>query len=583
MLSGIARLKRAARSPWTRRAAPAIYVLPALAIYGAFVLWPLARLIVLATEQWDGFSAPVFVGLDNFSTLWADPGFPDELRHSLIWLAVTLTVPVLLGLALALALRAAPPWPRACLRGMLLVPLLLPTVLIAVAWRLFYNPLSGPLTSSLQAIRLDALAGDWLGDPALALPALLVVACWTSFGLSMLICEAGLRDVSSDVRDAARLDGAGALAQFWSVTLPALRGVLPLAVVATAFCAVPAYDLTALVTNGGPGYATTTLALDSYGRAFGGFGQIGVAAALACLQGVAGLALAIAALWIACGREPAEPDSNEALRARSSRRAPRLAVAALALAAVATLAPLGWLTRLALRPDPGSSIWTTLTTNLSAVWDSGFGGAFANSLWMASVAAVAAALLSLPAAFALATSRNRPLQGVAAALLAIGLFQPMAVLIIPLFRIVLDLHLLDTPLGVIAPQAARVLPVAVLLLWIGIRSLPGSVLEAASIDGAAPRQAMLTVVAPLLWPLLVVILVWSFLVSWNDYLLPTVAIQDEGFQTVPLALAHFVGRFDTEYALLATAALVALAPVLALYAGLYQVLARGISGLRGLA
>ena len=107
---------------------------------------------------------------------------------------------------------------------------------------------------------------------------------------------------------------------------------------------------------------------------------------------------------------------------------------------------------------------------------------------MATVAAVAVSLLSVPAAFALATSRNRPLQAIAAALLALGLFQPLAVLIIPLFRVVLDLGLIDTPAGVIAPQAARVLPVAVLLLWIGIRSLPVGMLEAASIDGAAPRR-----------------------------------------------------------------------------------------------
>ena len=255
---------------------------------------------------------------------------------------------------------------------MLLVPLLLPTVLIAVAWRIFYNPLSGPLTEGLQALHLGALAQDWLGDPALALPALLVIACWASFGLSMLICEAGLKDVSIDVRDAASLDGANTLAQFWAITVPALRGVLPLAVVATAFCAVPSYDLATLITNGGPGYATTTLALDSYGRAFGGGGQIGVAAMLACLQGITGLILAIAALCIARGREPGEPDSREALRVRSSRRLPRLAVVALTLAAIATLAPLAWLARLALQAESGSSMWSTMQANLTTVWNSGF-------------------------------------------------------------------------------------------------------------------------------------------------------------------------------------------------------------------
>ncbi|MGH2411115.1 MAG: carbohydrate ABC transporter permease, partial [Chloroflexota bacterium] len=195
-----------------------IYVLPAAALYGLFVLWPLARLIILSLQRWDGYTAPVFVGPRNYSSLGADPGFAQEVQHTVLWLAVTLTIPVGLGLVLALLLRLAPPAWRAVLRSLLLVPLLLPTVLIAVAWRLFYNPLSGPLTGMLQDLRLTGLAGDWLGDPGLALRSLLVVACWASFGLSMLICEAALGGISPDVVAAALIDGAGAGATFWAIT-----------------------------------------------------------------------------------------------------------------------------------------------------------------------------------------------------------------------------------------------------------------------------------------------------------------------------------------------------------------------------
>jgi raffinose/stachyose/melibiose transport system permease protein len=566
-----------------RKVAPGAYLLPALAVYAVFVLWPILRLAMLSLEQWDGFTAPSFVGLDNYAAVWSDPGFFQELAHSLLWLGVTLTVPVMLGLALALLLRTVPSRPRTVLRALLLIPLLLPTVLLAVAWRLFYNPLSGPLTSLLQALHLSGLAGDWLGDPRLALPALLVVACWASFGLSMLVCEAALSAISADVLAAAQLDGVGAAARLRAISLPALRGALPLATVATAFCAVPSYDLVTLMTNGGPGYVTTTLALDAYGRAFGGGGQVGVGAALACLQGLAGLALALVALAVARGHERSEPASTEMRVPRAGHLGKSISGSLLVTATAVTLAPLAWLVVLALQPGPDQNAWTTLSANLQAVWVQGFGGAIATSAGLALLVAAFAVLLAAPAAFALATSRRRVMQCMAAALLALGLFQPLAVLIIPLFGVVQGLGLMDTGAGLALPQIARVLPIGVLLLWIGMRGLPREVLEAAATDGAAPREVLYALALPLTLPLVIVVAVWSFLVSWNDYLLPTVVIQDEGFLTVPIALAHFIGRFDTQYGLLATGALLALLPLAILYAGLYKVLERGMRGLGGLA
>ena len=138
-----------APSPALRALSTAAYLLPALALYGLFVLWPLARLAVLSLQRWDGLTAPAFDGLDNYRTIFSDPGFPDELRHTLLWLPVTLTVPALAraGAGAAAARHATGAAHR--LRALLILPLVFPTVLIAVAWKLFYNPLSGPLTGML--------------------------------------------------------------------------------------------------------------------------------------------------------------------------------------------------------------------------------------------------------------------------------------------------------------------------------------------------------------------------------------------------------------------------------------------------
>lgn len=567
-----------------RRLIPVLYLLPALALYAAFVLWPLARLAWLSLVQWDGFSAPRFVGLANYPALWSDPAFAAELGHSLLWLGVTLVVPALLGFALALLLGAAPPRLRGVARALLLVSLLLPTTVIAVAWRLLYNPLSGPISGFLKAIGLGALAGDWLGDPRLALDALLVPACWASFGLSMLVFEAALSAISPHIMDAARIDGAGAWARFRFMTLPGLRGAALVAMVVTALCAVPSFDLVRLLTNGGPGYATTTLALDMYGRAFG-LGQVGLGAALACLQIACGLALAAAALIVARRQVFLSDDGDVTPGRRTYRRGlARLAPGALLLIVTAlALFPLLWLVVLAVRAAAESGVASppaALWSEIGAVWASGFGAAFLTSLWTALLVAAGLVVLAVPAAFALFSSRMRAVRVLGAVLLAAGLFQPSAVLIIPLFNILNGLNLLNSPLGLVAPQVARTLPIAVLLLWGALQAIPRDVLAAAEVDSAAPRQVLRHVALPLIAPMVAVAGLWAFLSSWNEYLLPTVVLQDETLQTMPLALAHFIGRVDTQYGLLAMGALLAIAPILALYAALYGVLALGLRRLR---
>jgi raffinose/stachyose/melibiose transport system permease protein len=569
---------RRARWPaaaWLRRLARAGYLLPAFAVYGVFVLWPLLRVLWLSLQRWDGYGTPTFIGLSNYATLVAEPGFVAELHHSLIWLAVTLGMPVLIGLGLALLLARAPAWLASLCRALLLVPLLLPSAVIAVIWKLWYNPLSGPLTRALDALGLGALAGDWLGDPRLALGALLVPACWASFGLSLLVFGAALTAQSAEVHEAAALDAAGTWARFRHLTVPSLRGALPLATVATALCAVPSFDLVALLTNGGPGYATTTLELDMEGRAFG-LGQVGSGAALACVAALIGLVLTGVALVVARGHTPPGDDADGGRTLPRPHRGRRIAGLGLISATALLLLPVAWLVVQAGSAGSDGGIGS----NIAAVWADGLGAAFAMSLGIAGVVTVGAVALAVPAAFALEQTRSRRGRALGLTLLAVGLFQPTEVLLIPLFSLLQVSGLFNTSLGVILPEIARILPLAILLLWGALRGLPAELVQAAAADGAAPRQILVRVALPLALPTVTVVAVWTFLSSWNEYLLPTIVLQDESLQTVPVALGHFIGRVDTQYALIATGALLASAPLLAVYAGGYSVLGAGLRRLR---
>jgi len=564
-----------------RRLAFAGYVLPAGAVYGLFVLWPLLRVVWLSFTHWDGYTTSTPAGLSNYGALLTDPGFQTELGHSLTWLAVTLAVPVLLGLGLALLLARAPARLAAVCRALLLTPLLLSSAVIAVTWKLIYNPLNGPLTDLLQTVGLTTTP-DWLGDPSLALDSLLAPACWAAFGLSLLVFGAALAAIGREAREAAAIDGAGAWARFRHLTLPHLRHALPLATVATALCAVPSFDLVSLLTNGGPGYATTTLELDMEGRAFS-LGQVGSGAAVACVAALIGLALSVAALVAVRGYEQGGED-DVAPQGRDDARRPgrgRWASAAALVAATAlTLAPLLWLVARAGQPDEGGG---TPWAHLAAVWSGGFGAAFATSAIIAVAVTAATVALAVPAAFALSQARSRAgriARAVAVVLLAVGLFQPTEVVIIPLFTLLRDLGLLNSAVGVILPEIGRAVPLAVLLLWGALRGLPAGVLEAATVDGAAPRQVLWRVALPLARPMVAVVALWAFLSSWNEYLLPTLAVQDDSLQTVPVALGHFIGRIDTQYALIATGALLAAAPLLIVYAAGYGVLGAGVRRLR---
>jgi raffinose/stachyose/melibiose transport system permease protein len=266
-------------SPGEPRLVGYLYLLPALVVFATFVLVPLGRSGWLSLYAWDGVTPGTWVGFDNYSELVSDPGLRRAFLHSLVLIVFYALLPVAIGLMLAGLLARARVRGLALFRTILFLPQVIAMVVVAIMWRMIYDPANGALNEFLRGVGLGSLTQSWLGDFDLALPAVGLVGTWVWFGLAMVLLTAGVQKIPPSLYDAARVDGAGAVREFFAVTLPALRGEIAVALTLTTIAALRNFDLIYITTQGGPGDATSVPAFVVYDRAFQ-TGQVGSAAAI---------------------------------------------------------------------------------------------------------------------------------------------------------------------------------------------------------------------------------------------------------------------------------------------------------------
>ncbi|MHB9756993.1 carbohydrate ABC transporter permease [Streptomyces sp. BYX5S] len=289
------RLRATGRAPGEPRSIGYLYVLPALVVYGLFLLYPFGQAVGLSFLHWDGLTRATSAGLDNYTALFTDPSLRAPFGHALVLLVFYAALPVAIGLLLAAAMSRIRIRGMTFFRTVLFLPQVLAMVVVGVAWRSILAP-DGLLNDVLRGVGLDGLARPWLGDDAWALPAVGVVGTWVMTGLCMVLFLAGAQRVPRELYEAARLDGAGAVREFFAVTLPALRGEVSVALTLTIIAGLRNFDLIYITTGGGPGNATSVPAYEVYHRAFE-LNEVGSAAAI----GVA-LTLLIFALTVTVSR-----------------------------------------------------------------------------------------------------------------------------------------------------------------------------------------------------------------------------------------------------------------------------------------
>jgi raffinose/stachyose/melibiose transport system permease protein len=252
-----------------RRFSSLPFLLPALLIYAVFALYPMVDGLWLSFFDWDGVSQDRnWVGLENYVQIFTqDPVFWRAVQNSVIWVTLSLIIPTAIGLAFAVALDQKLRG-RNAFRAALYLPAVIASIAVATMWSWMYNPIFGIVNATMEALGLEWLIQDWLGDPDVALFSILVAYAWQATGAAMVLFLAGLQNVPTELKEAARVDGANRRQVFRAVTFPALMPTFVVVTVLSIISSLKVFDLVYGMTGGGPAQSTQVLALWSYTQSF---------------------------------------------------------------------------------------------------------------------------------------------------------------------------------------------------------------------------------------------------------------------------------------------------------------------------
>ena len=254
---------RRERQPW-----PAIvgFLLPAFTVYTAFTAYPVVRTL------WNSVHSVLprnekFVGLANYAALAGDELFWRSVKNTFVWACVSPLTEVSIAMLLALALYAKIPG-RRFFRIAWFTPVLMSYVVVGIIWVWIYNYDWGAANAILRALGLARFAQAWIGDPAIALPSLILITTWMWTGFDMVVLLAALHSRPSEVIEAAELDNCGWAAKLWHVVIPMVLPTLLNLVVLSFIGKMKIFDLVWITTKGGPLWSTETVSTYTYKRAF---------------------------------------------------------------------------------------------------------------------------------------------------------------------------------------------------------------------------------------------------------------------------------------------------------------------------
>ena len=278
-----------------RSLTPWLFMAPALALSGFAVLLPMVLTVGYSFTEWNGFGEMTFVGLENYIAAATDPIFRDSFIHVCLYIAATLVLEVLVGLVLAGIVSAARG--RLWFRVAIFTPVMLPMVVVAILWSFVYNADFGLVNAALGALGLEGLQRVWLGDTSTALLAVSLVSGWVYAGFYMMIFYAAIRQIPSEVLEAARMDGAGEWVLFRRIKVPMIRNAIAIAVLLCVTGGFQGFDLFFVLTNGGP-YGATEIPTTYLVKVVFRNGDVGYGSAMAVLLTaiVVGVGLAYARL-----------------------------------------------------------------------------------------------------------------------------------------------------------------------------------------------------------------------------------------------------------------------------------------------
>ena len=269
---------------WIRRVEPFLYVLPAALFVGAFLLYPVVTTIWTGFTEYDGISDPVFVGFDNYLHLFADAHFLRSLGNTLIWTVASVVLPVGLGLVFALTLNAVR-WSQV-FKSVIYLPATVSAAAVGILFSFIFAFDNGALNTILRAFGFEG--ERWLFEAPTNSFSMIAAYTWQSTGLNMMLFLVGLQGLPPEPIEAAKLDGCTGFSLVRRIIVPMM---MPFIVIATLLAVVngfKVFDQIWVMTQGGPGRSSETLAVTMYREGFILFNQ-GYSAAIAVIIGLAAM------------------------------------------------------------------------------------------------------------------------------------------------------------------------------------------------------------------------------------------------------------------------------------------------------
>lgn len=262
-------------------------VVPALVLFLGFAVVPLIGVFALSFTTWDGIGAIHVTGLDSWREVLSDPGLPHALWVTFLVMVVSWAVQTPISILIGTFMAGNQRY-RAVLGVVYFIPLMLSSAAIAIVYKALLDPNFG----FGAGLDVQALSQDWLGRPWLAFGVVIFVVSWQFIPFHSLIYQGGVQQIPKSLYEAAQLDGAGRIRQFFAITLPQLKYTIITSSTLMVVGSLTFFDLIFVLTEGGPGDATRVLALDMYKRGFQA-SLMGPASVIAVILVLVGLALAL--------------------------------------------------------------------------------------------------------------------------------------------------------------------------------------------------------------------------------------------------------------------------------------------------
>lgn len=241
-----------------------VFILPQLISLVCLGIIPIVIAFVLSFFDWNGFSAPVFTGFQNFKAVFTDPDTGIAIKNTLVYSVIYVPCSIVLSLGLAMLLNKA--WGKMFYRAVFFLPQIVTSVGIAVVWSWIYQPQFGILNMILRFFGIEGK--EWLRDPSTAMRAVIVMSIWWGLGYNIVLFLAGLQNVPRTYVEAAKIDGANERQVFFNITVPLISPTTLLVTITTMINAFQVFDQMFLLTSGGPAKKTYTMAIHIYQTAF---------------------------------------------------------------------------------------------------------------------------------------------------------------------------------------------------------------------------------------------------------------------------------------------------------------------------